>query len=230
MEKAIHISHEDIERNIYFIHGKKVMLDRGLASLYGVETKVLNQAVTRNLERFPVDFMFQVTKEEFENWKSQIVTSKGDVMGLRKLPRAFTEQGVAMLSSVLRSKRAIVINIEIMRTFTKLREMLSTHRELQKQIDEIEKKYSDHDNKIRMILDAIKKLMAPPEKENRILGLNSTEGISYIFLQPTIPHIFWPIVAQCFTNYCRVSQVPCGLRLKNALAIKTRKRDCNDVK
>ncbi len=152
MEKTIHISHEDIERKIYFMREKKVMLDRDLASLYGVETKVLNQAVTRNLERFPVDFMFQVTKEELEIWKSQIVTSKGDVKGLRKLPRAFTEQGVAMLSSILRSKRAIVINIEIMRTFTKLREMLSTQQGLQKQIDEIEKKFDVHDHKIRVIL------------------------------------------------------------------------------
>jgi hypothetical protein len=170
MEKAIQISHEDIEHKIYLIRGKKVMFDRDLASLYGVETKVLNQAVTRNLERFPVDFMFQVTKEEFENWKSQIVTSKGDVMGLRKLPRAFTEQGVAMLSSVLRSKQAVVINIEIMRTFTKLREMLSTHQELQEQIDEIEKKFSVHDHKIKVILDAIKKLMEPPIKTKRKIG------------------------------------------------------------
>ncbi len=170
MEKAVYIAHEDIENKIYFIRGKKVMLDRDLATLYGVETKVLNQAVTRNLDRFPEDFMFQITKEEFENWKSQIVTSKGDIKGLRKLPRAFTEQGVAMLSSVLRSKRAIAINIEIMRTFTKLREVLSTHHELQKQIDEIEKKYSDHDHKIWVILDAIKKLMepSPVEKKQKI--------------------------------------------------------------
>ena len=143
------------------------MFDRDLASLYGVETRVLNQAVTRNLERFPADFMFQLTKEEFENWKSQIVTSKGDIMGLRKIPRAFTEQGVAMLSSVLKSKQAIAINIEVIRTFTKLRELLSTHNELQNQIDKIERKFDVHDHKIRVILDAIKKLMESPSVEEK---------------------------------------------------------------
>jgi len=161
---------EKREGQIFFIREKKVMLDRDLAFLYGVETRVLNQAVSRNIERFPDDFMFQLTKEEFENWKSQIVISKGDIMGLRKLPRAFTEQGVAMLSSVLKSKRAVVINIEIMRTFTKLREMLSTHQELQKQIDGIEKKFNVHDHKIKVILEAIKKLMEPPEKKKRKIG------------------------------------------------------------
>lgn len=169
-ERTHLISTEEIEHKIYFIRGKKVMLDRDLAALYGVETKVLNQAVSRNIERFPDDFMFQLTKEEFENWKSQIVTSKGDVMGLRKIPRAFTEQGVSMLSSVLRSKRAIVVNIEIMRTFTKLREMLSTHQELQKQIEEIEKKFNVHDHKIKVILEAIKQLMEPFEKPKRKIG------------------------------------------------------------
>ena len=146
------------------------MLDRDIASLYGVETRVLNQAVTRNLDRFPADFMFQLTKEEFEKWKSQIVISKGDVMGLRKLPHVSTEQGVAMLSSVLKSKSAIAINIEVMRTFTKLRELLSTHHEPQKQIDEIEQKSDVHDHKIRVILDTIKKLMEPPpiEKKRKI--------------------------------------------------------------
>ncbi len=170
MENINLVSQEDIQHQIYIIHGKRVLLDRDLASLYGVETRALNQAVTRNLERFPADFMFQLTKEEFEKWKSQIVTSKGDVMGLRKIPRAFTEQGVAILSSVLKSKRAIAINIEVMRTFTKLRELLSTHHELQKQIDDIEQKFDVHDHKIRVILDAIKKLMEPPpiEKKRKI--------------------------------------------------------------
>jgi len=170
MENINLVSQEDIQHQICIIRGKRVMLDRDLASLYGVETRVLNQAVTRNLERFPADFMFQLTKEEFEKWKSQIVTSKGDVMGLRKLPRVFTEQGVAMLSSVLKSKRAIAINIEVMRTFTKIRDLLSTHHELQKQIDEIEQKFDVHDHKIRVILDAIKKLMEPPpiEKKRKI--------------------------------------------------------------
>lgn len=162
MEEVNLISQEEIQNRIYAIRRKRVMFDRDLASLYGVETRVLNQAVTRNIERFPADFMFSLTKEEFENWKSQIVTSKGDVMGLRKIPRVFTEQGVAMLSSVLKSKRAIAINIEVMRTFTKLREMLSTHHELKKQIDGIERKFGVHDRQIRVILDTIRQLMEPP--------------------------------------------------------------------
>ena len=126
---------------IYYVRNKKVMLDRDLAELYGVKTKVLKQAVRRNMKRFPEDFMFELSKEEFENWRSQFVTSNSDKMGLRHNPMAFTEQGVAMLSSVLNSDRAIQVNIQIMRAFTKLREMLSTHEELRKKIEAMENKY-----------------------------------------------------------------------------------------
>jgi hypothetical protein len=113
---------DQIETAILLLRGQKVMLDRDLAVLYGVETKVLKQAVRRNIERFPPDFMFELTKGEFENWRSQFVTSRGDRMGLRYAPMAFTEQGVAMLSSVLRSRRAVQVNIEIMRAFVRLRQ------------------------------------------------------------------------------------------------------------
>jgi histidinol-phosphate/aromatic aminotransferase/cobyric acid decarboxylase-like protein len=144
------------------------MLDRDLARLYEVGTKALKQAVKRNLERFPEDFMFELTKEEFENWRSQIVTSNGDKMGLRYRPYAFTEQGVAMLSSVLSSKRAISVNIQIMRTFTKLRGMLTTHKELREKIEDMEKKY---DGKFQVVFTALKELMAPPpEKPKRRIG------------------------------------------------------------
>ena len=124
------IPQQIIESKILIIRGKKVMLDRDLAVLYDVETRTLNQAVRRNIKRFPEDFMFQLTKEEMSNWKSQIVISNKDKMGIRKKPYAFTENGVAMLSSVLNSERAITVNIQIMRTFTKLRELLTTHKEL----------------------------------------------------------------------------------------------------
>ena len=130
-----------VERKIFLIRGRRVMLDRDLAELYGVETRVLNQAVKRNLNRFPEDFMFQLNQAEMENWKSQIVISNKDKMGLRKAPYAFTENGVAMLSSVLSSERAVEVNIQIMRTFTRLREMLLTHKDLQRKIEDMEKKY-----------------------------------------------------------------------------------------
>ena len=152
-------SHEAIERRIYLIRGKKVMLDRDLASLYGVETKVLNQAVKRNSERFPSDFMFQLSKQEMENWRSQIVTSNFDRMGLRWSPYAFTELGVAMLSSVLNSRQAIQTNIQIMRTFTGLRQIFLGHKELQHKIEEMEKKY---DKQFQVVFEAIKKLLEPP--------------------------------------------------------------------
>ncbi|HOE17898.1 MAG TPA: ORF6N domain-containing protein [Syntrophorhabdaceae bacterium] len=116
------------------MRGQKVMLDRDLAMLYGVETRVLNQAVRRNIERFPEDFMFQLTKGEMDNWKSQIVISNKEKMGLRRRPYAFTENGVAMLSSVLNSSKAIQVNIQTMRTFTKIREMIASHKELAKRL------------------------------------------------------------------------------------------------
>lgn len=132
------------------------MFDRDLAELYGVESRTLNQAVKRNAERFPEDFMFKLSKEEMEIWKSQIVISKRDIKGLRKPFSVFTEQGVAMLSSVLKSKRAIAVNIQIMRTFTKIREMLLTHKNLQEKIEKLEKKY---DANFKVVFQAIARLI-----------------------------------------------------------------------
>ena len=153
---------EIVEKKILLIRGQKVMLDRDLAELYGVATKALNQAVKRNSERFPEDFMFQLSKQEFENWRSQIVTSNREKMGIRRKPYAFTENGVAMLSSVLKSRQAIEVNIQIMRTFTKLREMLSSNKELSKKLDDLERKVSSHDQAITGLIHAIRE-MAKPE-------------------------------------------------------------------
>lgn len=161
------VPQEIIESKIYLLRGRKVMLDRDLAALYSVETRTLNQAVRRNIKRFPDDFMFQLTKEEMENWKSQIVISNKDKMGLRKRPYAFTENGVAMLSSVLNSERAIEVNIQIMRTFTKIREMLATHKELRQKIEEMEKKY---DYQFKVVFDTIKQLLEPLNKPRKKIG------------------------------------------------------------
>jgi hypothetical protein len=147
-----------IERTIYLIRGQKVILDKDLAMLYQVSTKNLNKAVSRNLARFPEDFMFQLSKEEFNNLKFQFGTSSWG--GARKLPRAFTEQGVAMLSGVLRSKRAIAVNVEIMRAFVRLRQMLATNANLERRLNELEKKY---DAQFKVVFDAIRQLMAPPQ-------------------------------------------------------------------
>ena len=149
---------EAVLRKIYVIRGKKVMLDKDLAELYGVETRVLNQAVKRNEKRFPKDFMFRLTLDELENWKSQIVISNREKMGLRKSPLAFTEQGVAMLSSVLNSDRAIMVNIQIIRLFTKMRELLQTHKEILQKLEEIESKDVEQDKKIMLIFEFLKQL------------------------------------------------------------------------
>jgi len=166
---------ERIEKAIFMIRGEKVLLDRHLAELYGVETKVLKQAVRRNIRRFPSDFMFELTKEEFKNWRSQFVTSKSDRTGLRYSPMAFTEQGVAMLSSVLRSDRAIEVNIAIMRAFVRLREMVSTHKKLEAKLSELEHKIESHDENIETIFEAIRQLMTPPEKPRRKIGFDIKE-------------------------------------------------------
>ena len=142
---------ENISSKIFMIRGHKVMIDRDLADLYGVETRALKQAVRRNKERFPSDFMFILTNQEVRNLRCQIGTSNRG--GLRYLPMAFTEQGVAMLSTVLNSRRAIKVNIQIMRTFSKLRSMLAGHKELEKKIDAMEEKY---DEKFRVVFEAIK--------------------------------------------------------------------------
>ena len=141
------------------------MIDKDLAELYGVTTGNLNKAVSRNIDRFPDDFMFQLTDDEFENLKFHFgISSWG---GTRKRPRAFTEQGVAMLSSVLRSKRAVLVNIEIMRAFVRLRQLLSSHAELARKLDALEKKY---DKQFKAVFDAIRELMKPPEPKRRRIG------------------------------------------------------------
>ncbi|MBN1493463.1 MAG: ORF6N domain-containing protein [Candidatus Omnitrophica bacterium] len=130
------VSVEIVGNKILLIRGKRVMLDRDLAELYGVETRILNQVVRRNRDRFPEDFMFQLNNDEFENWKSQFVISNSEKMGIRKKPFAFTEHGVTMLSSVLRSKRAVQINIQVVRAFVKMREFLKTNEELAAMVKE----------------------------------------------------------------------------------------------
>jgi hypothetical protein len=167
---------ERIERAILVVRGQKVMLDRDLAQLYGVPTKVLNQAVGRNQDRFPADFMFQLSKEEFEIWRSQFVTSNSAAkMGLRRRPYAFTEQGVAMLSSVLRSQRAIEVNIAIMRAFVKLREIMATHKDLARKLEDLERRLGQHDEKFQIVFEAIRQLMAPPPatQQKRRIGFVS---------------------------------------------------------
>ena len=162
------VPQETIEGKILLIRSKKVMLDRDLAVLYGVETKYLKQQVKRNVERFPDDFMFRLTRDEFNNLRSQIATSSWG--GTRYLPYVFTELGVAMLSSVLHSKQAIQVNIQIMRTFSKLREMILGHKELQRKIEAMEKKY---DYQFKIVFDAIKKLLGQPEKPKGKIGFRS---------------------------------------------------------
>ncbi len=175
MDKKAHlITTEKIEQLIFLIRGQKVLLDMDLAEFYGVETRSLIQAVKRNIERFPSDFVFQLDKDEYDSLRSQIVISKGKG-GRRYLPYAFTEQGVAMLSSVLRSKRAIQVNVAIMRAFVKLREILSTHKELAHQLVDLERRLEDHDEQIQTIFEAIRQLMAPPEKPRKKIGFKVKE-------------------------------------------------------
>ena len=164
------IPSESIMNRILVIRNQKVILDRDLATLYNVETRVLKQAVRRNIRRFPSDFMFQLSKEEFNNWRSQFVMSKSDKKGLRYSPFAFTEQGVAMLSSVLNSERAIEINILIMRAFVKLREIISSHKKVEQKLKEIENKLQDHEEQIVQIINVINELMAPLPAEKKKIG------------------------------------------------------------
>ena len=165
---------EVISSKIYLIRGIKVMLDRDLAELYGVETRSLIQAVKRNIERFPLDFMLQLTKEEFDSLRSQNVISKGKG-GRRYLPYVFSEQGVAMLSSVLKSRRAIEVNIAIMRAFVQLRKMIDSHAELSYKLSDLERKLGDHDEQIQAIFEAIRQLMAPPDKKKKKIGYTVKE-------------------------------------------------------
>ena len=176
-KSAVAVHDKIVINKIYFIRGYKVMLDRDLAELYGVETKQLKRQVNRNIERFPEDFMFELTKEELENWRCQTGTSNSDKMGLRYSPYAFTEQGVSMLSSVLNSKTAIDVNIQIIRIFTKIREILITHKDILLKLEHLEKKMikqdehiKKHENEIHLIFKAIKKLLNSPQPERKKIG------------------------------------------------------------
>lgn len=160
MSREIGVPEEIITQKIYVIRGQKVMLDRDLAELYSVETKQLKRQVRRNLKRFPEDFMFELTKEEFQNWRSQFGTSNtSDKMGLRYAPMVFTEQGVAMLSSVLNSPIAIKVNIQIIRVFTKMREVLQNHSELLLRMEKLERSLGKHDMQIAQIFQLIKQFV-----------------------------------------------------------------------
>lgn len=161
-----------ISEKIVFIRNHKILLDRDLARLYGVETRVFNQAVKRNICRFPEDFMFRLNNKEADRLVSQNVIPHRKYFG-GSLPYAFTEQGVAMLSSILRSERAIQVNIAIMRTFVKLRGMFSTHKELIHRLNQLEQKATKHDMEIQTIFEAIRQLMSPPGKPKRRIGFNA---------------------------------------------------------
>jgi hypothetical protein len=194
MKKEL-IPADRIAQSIYFLRGQKVMLDFDLAALYGVAAKALNQAVRRNRERFPADFMFQLNQEETRFLRSQFVTSTGQVVQVKEIvsnrsqsvtgslkhretksrPYAFTEQGVAMLSGVLKNDRAVKVNIAIMRAFVKLREALETNRELAQKFAELDERVGKHDKEIGAIIDAIRQLMTPPEKPPREIGFHVRE-------------------------------------------------------
>jgi len=162
---------EVIERKILFINGQKVLLDSDLAALYGATTKRLNEQVSRNLKRFPADFMYRLSQEEFESLKSHFATSSS-WGGRRTRPYVFTEQGIAMLSSVLNSDRAIEVNIQIMRTFVKLREMMSSHKDLARKLSALEKKY---DGQFQIVFEAIKQLIEVEEKPKKKIGFIAKE-------------------------------------------------------
>jgi len=161
----IGVPDEVIISKIYLIRDKKVMLDRDLASLYEVETKQLKRAVRRNRERFPEDFMFELTKEELSDWRSQFGTSNSEIMGLRIPPFAFTEYGIIMLASILNSERAIRVNIKIVRIFIRMREMLETHKEILKKLELLERKDIEQDDKIMLIFEYLKQFEASKQKE-----------------------------------------------------------------
>jgi hypothetical protein len=176
MAKAIVLAEEAIISKIYLIRGQKVMIDRDLAELYGVETKRLKEAVRRNASRFPSDFMFEMNKEEFEDWRTQNATSKEDKQGLRYAPFCFTEQGVTMLSCVLSSERAIMVNIQIMRIYTKMREMLLTHKDILLKLEQLESQTLRNTEDIQAVFDQLKQFLIPVEQaERRWIGFRRSE-------------------------------------------------------
>ena len=163
--EKISIPDETVMNKIFEIRNEKIMVDRDLAELYGVETRVLKQSVKRNISRFPPDFMFEMSKKEFEEWRKKFISDNHDKKGLRYAPFCFTEQGVAMLSSILNSDRAIQVNIQIIRIFTKMCELLSTHKEILQKIGHLEKKGIEHEDKINLIFEYLKKLKAANQRE-----------------------------------------------------------------
>jgi len=173
---------EVVKGKIYLIRGQKVLLDRDLAEMYGVEVKALNQAVKRNIGRFPEDFMFQLTAEEAVSLRFQIGTSKPQGRGGRRyMPYVFTEQGIAMLSSVLNSERAVQVNIAIMRAFVQMRELASSNRELASKFAELERRVGKHDEAIHTLFDAIRQMMRPEEKGKKSIGFKVEEdGAAYV--------------------------------------------------
>ena len=173
MAKSITIPDEVIINKIYLVRGQKIMLDKDLAALYGVTTGNLNKTVKRNIKRFPDDFMFQVTSEEFKNLIFQNGISTWG--GTRKMPYAFTEQGVAMLSGVLNSDRAIEVNILIIRIFTRLRELLLTNKDILLKLEQLEKKFAEHDENIQLIFSALKQLIQEPPTPRRAIGFKVNE-------------------------------------------------------
>jgi hypothetical protein len=177
---SVAITEETVINKIYQIRGKKVMLDRDLAEMYGVETRRLNEQVKRNEKRFPADFMFQLTEKELEDWKSQNATSNKEKMGLRKLPNVFTEQGVAMLSSVLNSDTAIEVNIQIIRIFTRIREVLLNNKDVLLKMEQLEKRIlkqdeqtSKHEEEIQLIFNALKQLLNQPQEPREPIGFKT---------------------------------------------------------
>jgi len=180
--KPVTIVEESVISKIYLIRGQKVMVDRDLAHLYGVETKALKQAIRRNIERFPSDFMFEMSPEELVNWRSQFVTSKEDKQGLRYAPYCFTEQEVTMLSCILNSERAIAVNILVIRVFTKMREMVLTHKDILIKLEQIEKalfqqdvRMNEHEEGIQMILETLKEMLNPPDEPRPRIGFRRAE-------------------------------------------------------
>jgi len=170
------IPDEVLINKIYLMRGQKVMLDKDLAELYAVETKRLKEAVRRNIDRFPSDFMFELSPKEWESLRTQFATLKiGRGQHSKYMPFAFTEQGVAMLSSVLNSETAIAVNIQIIRVFTKMRELLSTHKDILLQLEKIENKLTRHDDDIALIFEYLKQLLNPPQSPRRKIGFKSSD-------------------------------------------------------
>ena len=170
MNKAVSITEILIESKIYLVRSQKIMLDFDLAEMYDVANKALKQAVRRNMDRFPEDFMFEMTQEELTNWRSQFVTSNSLKMGLRYKPFCFTEHGVLMLSSVLRSERAVQVNIQIMRVYSKMKELLQMNKDILTKLEKLEKSSDKHDKEIRLIFDTIKQLIAQPIERTQRIG------------------------------------------------------------